>query len=104
MTRQVGGELRLSCMRDPGMGKEYDVELRVKSADRDRIESLGDLLVKSRNGRLVRLDQVLELVLGETATRLDRRARQRQVSLRASPDPGYALAGGVANSRAWCTP
>jgi HAE1 family hydrophobic/amphiphilic exporter-1 len=95
----VGGELRLSRFRDPQMGEEYDVELRLKAEDRDRIEALGDLLVPSRDGRLVRLDQVVELVTGETATRVDRMDRQRQVSLRASVGPGYALADRVAALR-----
>jgi hydrophobic/amphiphilic exporter-1 (mainly G- bacteria), HAE1 family len=95
----VGGELRLSRFRDPQMGEEYDVELRLQSSDRDRIERLGDLLVPSRDGRLVRLDQVVELVAGETATRVDRLDRQRQVSLRASVGPGFALADRVAALR-----
>ena len=41
---------------------------------------------------LVRLDNVVQIVAGQTASRIDRVDRQRQVSLRASIAPGYALA------------
>ena len=92
----VGGEERLSRYRDPSMGEEYDVELRLAAADRDAPERLGDLLVPSRSGALVRLDQLATLRAGETATRIDRLDRQRQVSLRASVGDGYALADRVA--------
>jgi HAE1 family hydrophobic/amphiphilic exporter-1 len=88
----VGGEERLSRYRDPAMGEEYDVELRLAAADRDSADRLGDLLVPSRAGQLVRLDQLVTLRAGETATRIDRLDRQRQVSLRASVGDGFALA------------
>jgi HAE1 family hydrophobic/amphiphilic exporter-1 len=74
------------------MGEEYDVELRLAAADRDSADRLGDLLVPSRAGELVRLDQLVTLRAGETATRIDRLDRQRQVSLRASVGDGFALA------------
>jgi HAE1 family hydrophobic/amphiphilic exporter-1 len=45
-----------------------------------------------RSGKLVRLDNVVRLVSGQTASRIDRLDRQRQVSLRAGVAPGFALA------------
>ncbi len=41
---------------------------------------------------MVRLDSVVTIESGQTASRIDRLDRQRQVSLRAGVAPGYALA------------
>ena len=52
------------------------------------------------SGGLVRLDNVVKLVPTQTASRIDRLDRQRQVSLRASVAPGYAQADRIAALRA----
>ena len=44
-----------------------------------------------RSGGLVRLDSVVSIEQGQTASRIDRLDRQRQVSLRGQVAPGYAL-------------
>jgi HAE1 family hydrophobic/amphiphilic exporter-1 len=50
------------------------------------------LYVPRQNGALARLDNLVKIVPATTASRIDRLDRQRQVSLRASVAPGYALA------------
>jgi HAE1 family hydrophobic/amphiphilic exporter-1 len=88
----VGGDNRVSRFRDTQVNDDYDVQLRLETADRSRAEDLGRLYVPSRTGVMVRLDNVVQLVPGLTASRVDRLDRQRVVSLRAGIAPGYALA------------
>jgi HAE1 family hydrophobic/amphiphilic exporter-1 len=88
----VGGEERVSRYRDRQMDEEYDVQLRLEERDRDRPGSIPELYVPARDGRLVRLDNVARFEPATSAARIDRLDRQRQVSLRASIAPGYALA------------
>ncbi|MFN0243491.1 MAG: efflux RND transporter permease subunit [Planctomycetota bacterium] len=88
----VGGDDRVSRFRDPGIGEDYDVELRLEERDRAEQGRIAELYVASTSGRLVRLDNLVELVPAESASRIDRLDRQRAVSLRASVGPGFALA------------
>lgn len=88
----VGGDNRVSRFRDTQVNDDYDVQLRLETADRSRAEDLGRLYVPSRTGAMVRLDNVVEVIPGLTASRVDRLDRQRVVSLRAGIAPGYALA------------
>lgn len=87
----VGGDQRVSRFRDPEVNDDFDVQLRLVAADRSRAEDLGRLYVSSRTGALVRLDNVVQIVPGQTASRVDRLDRQRVVALRAGIAPGYAL-------------
>lgn len=88
----VGGDNRVSRFRDTQVNDDYDVQLRLETADRSRAEDLGRLYVPSRTGAMVRLDNVVEVIPGLTASRIDRLDRQRVVSLRAGIASGYALA------------
>jgi len=87
----VGGDQEVSRFRDPSVNEEYDVQLQLAEADRNNPNTLGQLFVRGQNG-LVRLDNVVKIVRATSASRIDRLDRQRQVSLRASVGPGYALA------------
>jgi hydrophobic/amphiphilic exporter-1 (mainly G- bacteria), HAE1 family len=88
----VGGEERVSRYRDRQMDEEYDVELRLDERDRAAPGSIAELYVPARDGRLVRLDNLAHLEPATSAARIDRLDRQRQVSIRASVAPGFALA------------
>ena len=88
----VGGDLRVSRYRDPLMNEDYDVQLRLAEGGRNDSTTISRLFVPSANGGLVRLDNLVQIVPGFTASRIDRLDRQRQVSLRASVAPGFALA------------
>jgi HAE1 family hydrophobic/amphiphilic exporter-1 len=95
----VGGEERVSRYRDRQMDEEYDVQLRLEPRDRAAAGSIAELYVPARDGHLVRLDNLARLDPGTSAARIDRMDRQRQVSLRASVAPGYALADRLAALR-----
>lgn len=88
----VGGDQRVSRFRDPSVNEEYDVQLRLSEKDRNNAGTLGTLYVRTARGPLVELNTVVHIVRAKTASRVDRLDRQRQVSLRASVGPGFALA------------
>ena len=87
----VGGDDRVSRFRDASVGDDYDVQLRLAHGTRNDREAITRLYVPKRGGGLVRLDNVVDIVEGQTASRIDRLDRQRTVSIRGSIAPGYAL-------------
>ena len=88
----VGGDEEISRFRDTTMNEDYDVTLRLATGDRNTHEKISSLFIPDREGRLVRLDNVVRLQPEETASRIDRLDRQRQVSLRGGVAAGFALA------------
>src|SRR6185369_8284066 len=103
----VGGEEEVSRFRDESINEDYDVQLRLTEADRSDVETIKRLYVPSSRGGgasttaggtaiagpgLVRLDNLVRIVRDTSPSRIDRLDRERQVSVRASVAPGYALA------------
>ena len=95
----VGGDERVTRFRDDSMNEDYDVQVRLKESDRNAAQIIEKLYVPRQNGGLARLDNVVKLVPTQTASRIDRLDRQRQVSLRASVAPGFAQADRIAALR-----
>jgi len=96
----VGGEERVTRFRDETMNEDYDVQVRVQDGGRNDAATIARLFVPRQNGELARLDNLVQLVPMNTASRIDRLDRQRQVSLRAGVAPGYAQADRIAALRA----
>ncbi len=88
----VGGEEKASRFYDPSVNDSYDVQVRLKLEQRRDPGEIARLFVPKKDGGLVRLDNIVKVVPAETASRIDRLDRQRQVSLRAGVAPGFALA------------
>jgi HAE1 family hydrophobic/amphiphilic exporter-1 len=88
----VGGEDQASRFYDPTVNDSYDVQIRLEENQRRDINEVARLFVPKKDGGLVRLDNLVKLVPGYTASRIDRLDRQRQDSLRAGIAPGYAMA------------
>lgn len=88
----VGGEEKASRFYDPTVNDSYDVQIRLQEDQRRVAGEVARLFVPKKDGGLVRLDNVVRLVSGTTASRIDRLDRQRQVSLRGGIAPGYAMA------------
>ena len=88
----VGGEEEASRFRDQSINEDYDVQLRLTEADRRDVGTISRLYVPSSRGGLVRLDNVVNINRDTSPSRIDRLDRERQVSVRASVAPGYALA------------
>jgi HAE1 family hydrophobic/amphiphilic exporter-1 len=96
----VGGDDRVSRFRDPTVNDDYDVQLRLAEGDRNDPTTISRVYVPRETGGLVRLDNLVKIVPGTTASRIDRLDRQRQVSLRGGIAPGFALADRLAALRA----
>ncbi|HEV8542067.1 MAG TPA: efflux RND transporter permease subunit [Verrucomicrobiae bacterium] len=88
----VGGEERASRFYDPSVNDSYDVQVRLQEDQRRAAGEVARLFVPKGDGGLVRLDNLVKLVPGTTASRIDRLDRQRQVSVRGGVAPGYAMA------------
>ncbi|HJU91837.1 MAG TPA: efflux RND transporter permease subunit [Pyrinomonadaceae bacterium] len=88
----VGGEEEASRFRDASVNEDYDVQLRLTEADRRDVDTISRLYVPSSRGGLVRLDNLVNITRDTSPSRIDRLDRERQVSVRASVAPGYALA------------
>ena len=88
----VGGDEEASRFRDATVNEDYDVQLRLIDADRSDVGAISRLYVPSSRGGLVRLDNVVKITRETSPSRIDRLDRERQVSMRASVAPGYALA------------
>ncbi len=88
----VGGDQQVSRFHDPGTNDDYDVQLRLAEGARNDPQAIKGLFVPGRGGKLYQLGNFVTLKEETTASRVDRLDRQRQVSLRASVAPGYALA------------
>ena len=88
----VGGDEEASRFRDPTVNEDYDVQLRLIESDRSDVGTISRLYVPSSRGGLVRLDNLVKIRRDTSPSRIDRLDRERQVSMRASVAPGYALA------------
>ncbi|MCS6805992.1 MAG: efflux RND transporter permease subunit [Acidobacteriota bacterium] len=95
----VGGDTEVSRFRDETVNDNYYIQLRLSEADRRDMNTIARLYVPRQSSGLVRLDNLVRIVPSQTASRIDRLDRQRQVSLRASVGPGYALADRLAALR-----
>jgi hydrophobic/amphiphilic exporter-1 (mainly G- bacteria), HAE1 family len=91
----VGGDEEVSRFHDPTVNEEYDVQLRLAQQDREDTATISRLYVPRDGAGLVRLDNLVKVESAQSASRIDRLDRQRQVSLRAQIAPGFALADRV---------
>jgi HAE1 family hydrophobic/amphiphilic exporter-1 len=78
-------------------GELYDVRLRLAAADRRTAAQLAALSVPSATLGSVRLDSVVDLHVGTGPAKIDRQARQRQISLYGNVGPGRAF-GDILNA------
>ncbi|HZW36030.1 MAG: efflux RND transporter permease subunit [Deltaproteobacteria bacterium] len=88
----VGGDEEVSRFLDPSVNEDYDVSLRLRDADRTDPEAIGRLFVSREGGGLVQLSNIAHIERVPSASRIDHLDRQREVRLRSSIAPGFALA------------
>ena len=88
----VGGDQRVSRFHDESVNDDYDVQLRLSEGQRNDPATISRLYVPRQNGTLARLDNLVKISPANTASRIERLDRLRQVSLFGSVAPGYALA------------
>jgi HAE1 family hydrophobic/amphiphilic exporter-1 len=92
MRLMVGGDERVSRFHDSSINQDYDVQLRLAEGYRNDMDTISRLYVPSREGKLIRLDNLVSLVSSQSVSQINRLDRQRQVNLQASVAPGYGLA------------
>jgi hydrophobe/amphiphile efflux-1 (HAE1) family protein len=100
----VGGDTEVSRFRDPTIDEDYYVQLRLSEKDRGDLGTISRLFVSRQGGEtgpgsLVRLDNLVQIAPGFTASRIDRSDRQREVRLRAVVLPGFGQADRIAALR-----
>ena len=95
----VGGEEKASRYRDEQTNEDYDVQLRLAEVDRSDVGTISRLYVPSSRGGLIRLDNLVKIKRDTSPSRIDRLDRERQVSVRASVAPGFALADRIEGLR-----
>jgi HAE1 family hydrophobic/amphiphilic exporter-1 len=92
MRLMVGGDERVSRFHDAEVNEDYDVQLRLAHGFRNDPKTISRLYVPAKDGKLIRLDNVVSLQPTQSVSQINRLDRQRQVTLQASVAPGYGLA------------
>ena len=73
----VGGDDEVSRYHDKELAEEYDVEVRLKGADRGSSDMISKLYVPSTKTGMVRLDNVVQMSESTSAYRIEGLNRQR---------------------------
>jgi len=84
----VGGD---DVTRFKDKGEEYDVRIRLEEQDRLRPEHVLDVTVRNRFGELIHLADLIKVYRQLGPTEIHRESRQRQVTVLANLEPGFAL-------------
>lgn len=95
---QIASALRMSIAGNTDTkfrqeGKEYDIRVRLNEYDRYSLSDVGRTVVGSVNGRPIFLQDVANIVRTTGPTMIERKNRQRKISVTADLMPGYALQG-----------
>ncbi len=77
----IGGELDVTKFKDEAKGRRYDVRARLNPEDRENPADIGRIYVRSRDGRLVELSNIVRFVEGGGPSVINRVDRQRAVTL-----------------------
>lgn len=72
-------------------GKEYDIRVQLRAFDRYKLDDVQRIVVGSYNGMSVYLQDIAEITDSTGPTKIDRKNRQRKVSVTADFLPGYKL-------------
>jgi HAE1 family hydrophobic/amphiphilic exporter-1 len=83
----VGG-VRVAKFKEGG--HRYDVRVRLQSDQRSRPEDINKLMVRNREGRLVRLSEVVQVFEQATVSTITRRNRTRAITIDANMAPGMS--------------
>ena len=80
----ISGETEVTKYKDETRGKRYDLRIRLNPEERRDPDDLGRLYVRSRDGRLVELRNIVRVQEGGGPSVINREDRQRAVTLFAS--------------------
>ena len=80
----ISGETEVTKYKDESRGKRYDLRIRLNPEERRNPDDLSRLYVRSRDGRLVELRNLVRILEGGGPSVINRVDRQRSISLFAS--------------------
>ncbi|MDI6725756.1 MAG: efflux RND transporter permease subunit [Smithellaceae bacterium] len=92
----ISGETDVTKYKDESRGKRYDLRIRLNPEERRNPDDLSRLYVRSRDGRLVELRNLVRIQEGGGPSVINRVDRQRSISLFASLE-GKPLGQAVAD-------
>ncbi len=81
----IGGA-RVARFKDKG--RRYDIRVRLLASQRQRPEDINRLLVRSQNGSLVRLGDLIRIDQKPSLQAITRRDRERAITIFGNPAPG----------------
>jgi HAE1 family hydrophobic/amphiphilic exporter-1 len=93
----IGGA-RVAKFKDKG--RRYDIRVRLLSSQRQRPEDINRLLVRSQNGSLVRLGDLIRIEQKPSLQAITRRNRERAITIFGNPAPGASQGEAIATSLA----
>ncbi len=82
----IGGEVDVTKYKDEARGRRYDVRARLEPRDRTNPSDIGKIYVRSKDGRLVEISNVVQIVEGGGPSIINRVDRQRAINLFANLD------------------
>jgi HAE1 family hydrophobic/amphiphilic exporter-1 len=77
----IGGEVEITKFKDESRGRRYDVRARLNPEDRINPRDMGNLYVRSKDGRLVELSNLVTLQEGGGPSIINRVDRQRAITM-----------------------
>ena len=77
--------------RDDVSGNQYDIRIQYSKLDRSSVADVNTVIVGNRNGTPIRLSEVASVIEGRGPVKIDRRNRQRQVTVSAYLAPGKVI-------------
>jgi HAE1 family hydrophobic/amphiphilic exporter-1 len=80
----IGGEVDVTKYKDEARGRRYDVRARLEPRDRTNPADIGKIYVRSKDGRLVEISNVVQIVEGGGPSIINRVDRQRAINLYAN--------------------
>jgi len=77
-------------------GEEYDIKVRYEPTARQSLENIGNMIIPTSSGRQVRIKDVATVRESAIPPTIERKDRQRIITVSAVLAAGYALSDGVA--------
>ena len=92
----IGGE-RAGKFKDKG--RRFDIRVRLLAQQRERPEDIQRLLVRTGNGQLIHLGDIVRIVQTPTLQAITRKDRERAITIFANVTPGASQADAIASAR-----
>jgi hydrophobic/amphiphilic exporter-1 (mainly G- bacteria), HAE1 family len=81
-------------------GMEFPIFVRLREEDRDRVDSVNDVLISTPGGLVLQAKNLLDLTSQKGPTQIERKNQQRILRVNAELEAGTALGDGVRNVQA----